>query len=168
MAVGRTNRARPVSVTLTIVASGSLILSIATGDPMSISAATTSPTLESTSDSVSSERLPLVRVTVDIYSGLPNPSWEILNDDAQSLIARMRGLPKAKRQIADEPGLGYRGLILEVNDETGPIEYRVFGGIVTTDSDSFLDEGRDLERFLIRSGSAVLGQDLVVEIIEQL
>ena len=80
----------------------------------------------------------------------------------------MRGLPKAKRQIADEPGLGYRGLILEVNDETGPIEYRVFGGIVTTDSDSFLDEGRDLERFLIRSGSAVLGQDLVVEIIEQL
>ena len=52
--------------------------------------------------------------------------------------------------------------------EMSLVEYRVFGGFVTSDDITFLDSERSLERFLIRSGSTVLGQDLIVEIMEQL
>lgn len=74
-----------------------------------------------------------MQVTLDIFSGRPNPSWTIRPEDKQELTRRLAGLSRA-RQIPSDRGLGYRGFVItNQTEENGlPTEIRVFEGLVTT------------------------------------
>ena len=108
-----------------------------------------------------------VIVTLDMYSGIPNPSWEISEVDA----AKLSTLLAKKRTLSDSasPGslarLGYRGLILTSTPGTGiPLKLRAFDGILESsglETPSFVDHDSELESFLLAcAGSALKADEL--------
>ena len=66
-----------------------------------------------------------MEVELDVYSGKPNPTWEIPPDQASALLAKVGSQRDDKATMAD-PGLGYRGFILRSGDRT----IRVYGGLI--------------------------------------
>jgi hypothetical protein len=80
-------------------------------------------------------------VTLDVFSGRPNPTWTLLDKDKRELISRVAG--KAVSAVDESPGnLGFRGYIVSTasdDDETAksaglPDMFRItsasLGGIV--------------------------------------
>lgn len=53
-----------------------------------------------------------MRIEIDIFSGRPNPAWELDAQEADELLARLRALPPSEAAELPE-GLGYRGLKLD-------------------------------------------------------
>lgn len=115
-------------------------------------------------------------VTLDMYSGRPNPSWEVSDVDAKKL----RKLLMKKRQMSTvvSPGsagrLGYRGLLLSSPDATGLAKtMRAFDGVLevaSLDARSYVDHGSEVEEFLIGTAGAALGDDerrFIVQEIEK-
>ena len=70
-----------------------------------------------------------MEVELDIFSGRPNPSWQLSPERAAELAAKLQGLSE-KTQPAQDPGLGYRGFTLRDGSRT----VRIFQGRVTTQS----------------------------------
>lgn len=72
-----------------------------------------------------------MQIILDVFSGRPNPSWELTSEEASELARRLMGLVEACQTLT-EGGLGYRGLIL-LNPERMagvPVEGRVFHSII--------------------------------------
>jgi hypothetical protein len=72
-----------------------------------------------------------MQVILDVFSGRPNPSWELTSQEASELARRLIGLVPANRTLT-EGGLGYRGLIVANPDKVAslPVQVRVFHGII--------------------------------------
>jgi hypothetical protein len=79
-----------------------------------------------------------LHVEIDVYSGRPNPSFELTGSEAAEMSALLHNLPRAQ-SVAPESGLGYRGFV--VSGETGlapdlPARVRVFRGYILTEKES--------------------------------
>jgi hypothetical protein len=59
-----------------------------------------------------------MRVELDVFSGRPNPSWQLSPDEIAGLNTRLAGLPRCDQPIPD-PVLGYRGFVLS-NPQAAP------------------------------------------------
>ena len=68
-------------------------------------------------------------VELDIYSGMPNPTWALSIEDARSLATRMASLPRTSDQRL-HGNLGYRGFIIRLIQGPTAQEVRVQSGIV--------------------------------------
>jgi hypothetical protein len=86
-------------------------------------------------------------VELDMFSGRPNPSWQLSADEATQLARRLTGLPAAA-EPAEQPVLGYRGLVISTTDagDRGPDWTRVHGGIVS------IGESRNARRYRDANG----------------
>ena len=93
-----------------------------------------------------------VRVTLDVFSGRPNPTVELDGEEADDLLDRLR--PEGRLQVDDiatPPVLGYRGIVVEQDERSDQlprqlrlIEGRAFGvGLAHTVRD------REVEDYLI-------------------
>jgi hypothetical protein len=73
-----------------------------------------------------------VLVTLDVFSGRPNPSWSLSADEEQELVRRLQGLPSGDGPPT-EGDLGYRGfrLVARAPRSTLPSEVVVTKGMVT-------------------------------------
>jgi hypothetical protein len=71
-----------------------------------------------------------VRVELQVYSGRPNPSWELSAPDVAELARRMTGLPR-RHQPFVEGGLGYGGFVIRNPEKAAglPTQINVFNGI---------------------------------------
>lgn len=77
-----------------------------------------------------------VRITIDMFSGRPNPVVELGSKEAQSLLERLKpteSLVADEAEKAATPILGYRGLIIEQTgatqtDKDLPTRFRVTSG----------------------------------------
>lgn len=61
-----------------------------------------------------------LRITIDIFSGRPNPVIELSGNEAWEALSRLqpaRALEAGEPMFPEEPTLGYRGLIVEQVDE---------------------------------------------------
>ncbi|NUP39357.1 MAG: hypothetical protein HOY76_20660 [Streptomyces sp.] len=75
-----------------------------------------------------------VRITIDMFSGRPNPSWTVQDPDAISELLRL--FHRHRAGIAEPftgfTGLGFRGIRVEVTDDVGlpglPRVFEVAGG----------------------------------------
>src|SRR5438128_5586430 len=76
-----------------------------------------------------------MKVTMDVFSGRPNPSWELDEDAGHALLRRLsvrRGVISPVDRGFD--GLGFRGLVIEgteegMTDRYGlPDRFRISGG----------------------------------------
>ncbi len=98
----------------------------------------------------------LTYVELDIFSGRPNPIWQLPDAQQQELITRLTGL--APGLVAPYPGrLGYRGLLIHVNQPPYgmPETIEVFDGAVcyalTGVRTCRADAGREVERWLLQT-----------------
>lgn len=62
----------------------------------------------------------MLTINLDIFSGRPNPKWQLSKEEVKQLVDRVTADPSLLLPFdADTGGLGYRGFIIEV---TGPEE----------------------------------------------
>jgi hypothetical protein len=68
-----------------------------------------------------------IRITLDLFSGRPNPTVTLSDREAKSILARLAPDKKLSRDQAESPpSLGYRGLIIEQSGRPGRGLPRVF------------------------------------------
>jgi hypothetical protein len=68
----------------------------------------------------------MLKVTADIFSGRPNPTWIVDGQEAQAVLRELalnREAWVAQEELGAEAGLGYRGLIIEPQSDTLTQEY---------------------------------------------
>ena len=85
-------------------------------------------------------------VELDIFSGRPNPRWELDEQDRRELLRLQAGLTATERAPPEPPGLGYRGF--SYADAFGPCH--AFRGQVRTHAAMLADPLFSVERFLLR------------------
>jgi hypothetical protein len=86
-------------------------------------------------------------VTLDVFSGRPDPHWNLPAAQNTEFERRLAALPPAPVAQPDTP-LGYRGFTVSGRPE--PVQ--VFRGRVTAGQKTLADPGRDLERWLLDTG----------------
>jgi hypothetical protein len=84
-------------------------------------------------------------VELDVFSGRPNPRWELDETSADELRRLVDRLPPATGPPPEPPGLGYRGFVL---GEGGRV-LRVYRGHVSTPDALVADPSRTIERYLL-------------------
>lgn len=99
---------------------------------------------------------PVTIVSLGLYSGLPDPSWELSDVQSTTLTAILESLPIAAG-AAPSGGLGYHGFWIERQTPEGmPRLLVAFEGTVTDPASSHLsylvDPERVVEHFLLESG----------------
>lgn len=89
----------------------------------------------------------LVNVELDVFSGRPNPRWELTRATGIQLHALLNELPYSATKLPHPTSLGYRGFIVTSQNHS----YRVFQGVVEVDGETFNDPGRRVEKLLLNS-----------------
>ena len=100
----------------------------------------------------------LLRVTVDIFSGRPNPVIELKGDKAKDALQRLQPVKKIERADAVETipavQLGYRGLIIEQVEERSdflPDSFRLAHGELFGENLVHLAADSDFEEYLFET-----------------
>ena len=99
---------------------------------------------------------PTTTVSLGLYSGLPDPSWELSEEESTALTALLESLPRVDGS-APSGGLGYHGFTVErLTPEGMPRLLVAFEGTVSDPASSHLsyldDADRSVERLLLESG----------------
>lgn len=95
------------------------------------------------------------QVELDIFSGMPNPTWSLTGAEAEGFLAQLATLVQIPaREMSGR--LGYRGLIVTCRQDGEEQLIRVHEGAVQISSaaaESFAaDKDRGLERWLLTTG----------------
>jgi hypothetical protein len=104
-----------------------------------------------------------VEVELDIFSGMPNPTWVLTSAEADNFVQQLAAL---SRTSATEllGNLGYRGFIVQVTQAADTQLIRIQNGIVHitqgTANAYALDKNRELERWLLNTGKPQLKNEL--------
>jgi hypothetical protein len=76
-----------------------------------------------------------MRAEIDMFSGRPNPAWELTPEEAAELNTRTRTTTAAEPISASVPEgvLGYRGVVVTraESEVEAPDSVRVYAGVVT-------------------------------------
>jgi hypothetical protein len=107
-----------------------------------------------------------MKVELNIFSGRPNPTWALLNEQVIELLSKISSL-KPTGQIYAEPGLGYRGFTLRLEEENPDIPRRIDinQGVVIVHygngtSKVLEDNGRAIEHWLVKTGQHCIDPNL--------
>jgi hypothetical protein len=102
-------------------------------------------------------------VELDIFSGMPNPHWELSQPQMDAFVRQLASLRRISHGEL-HGNLGYRGFIVQLRSGL-PVQLRVQMGIVKISSDSTPayaeDVGRCLERWLLNTGKLYLEADIL-------
>ena len=112
-----------------------------------------------------------VEVEVDVFSGMPNPEWNLSDADAALFQQKIAALPEASpAQLANN--LGYRGIIVRVKTEMTQTRILIQNGIVQSTQDDATvycsDPGRDLERWLLNTGRPFIEDNIFMLVKNEL
>ena len=111
-----------------------------------------------------------MQVEVDMFSGRPNPHWELTVSESQDFAQRFQSLSTHRGEGVVNEGLGYRGLIVRERAEEveGDRKIVISHGLVIArrngKSKQFIDENRALEKWLIQTGKGRLDDELYHQI----
>lgn len=84
-------------------------------------------------------------VELDVFSGRPNPRWELDEQSSQQLRQLEERLTSARQAPVEPPGLGYRGFVH--SDGSGQV--RAYRGYVRTPREVLADPTFSVEKFLL-------------------
>ena len=107
-----------------------------------------------------------VVVTLDVYSGRPNPTWSLAEGMTVEFLRRLHALDGSKAAPREFENLGYRAVSVELQDETkGTVVVKASRGIVTLDRAGqrfhYVDAGRQFELWLVNTGATHLTPDIL-------
>jgi hypothetical protein len=109
----------------------------------------------------SAEQEPRITVEVDVFSGRPNPTWQLSAGEARTLLQMLDGTRSGdSREPCAVPGLGYRGLNVKIVGGANLSHWRVFDGCVEQNGRAFADPNANVESFILRSMPPDLKSDL--------
>ncbi len=90
-----------------------------------------------------------MRVELDIFSGRPNPAWELDARTAATFATLLGSRPATTAATIEAPALGYRGF----RYRSGSIAGRAYRGSITIDGSiagtRFADPSCEIEHFLL-------------------
>jgi hypothetical protein len=109
-----------------------------------------------------------VEVELDLFSGMPNPTWFLTHAEADSFMKTLAALPPTP--AAELSGnLGYRGFIVRVTEGAEARLIHIQRGIVhmATGTTSIYahDDDQELERWLLNTGKPHL-KDEILHLVE--
>jgi hypothetical protein len=113
-------------------------------------------------------------VTLDMYSGLPNPSWEITDAHAKKLAKLLSKKRTLSTSVSPSTTgrLGYRGLIIcSPGDDIVPKSMRAFDGILevtSPDVPNFIDHDSEIETFLLGTAATALKSEEIQYIKQEI
>jgi hypothetical protein len=107
-----------------------------------------------------------VVVTLDVFSGRPNPTWSLAEGTTVEFLRRLHALDVSKVGAREFEDLGYRAVSAEFQDQTkGTVVVKASRGIVTLDQAGqrfhYLDAGRQFELWLVNTGAAHITPDVL-------
>ncbi|MEI6333904.1 MAG: hypothetical protein WCS87_05050 [Methylococcaceae bacterium] len=110
-------------------------------------------------------------VVLDVFSGRPNPSWNLSVEQLIELLELFKNLPPADK-LPPENGLGYRGLLLLNAGGAGglPPHIRIYAGIVTM-TNGHVQSYRDIhniEHRLLLQAAQQGYKDIVDYVLEEM
>ncbi|MCC6192752.1 MAG: hypothetical protein IT318_27340 [Anaerolineales bacterium] len=96
--------------------------------------------------------------SLDVFSGRPNPTWELSDTTITALVTELDQLKTTPSLEGPDPDsrLGYRGFVVELTDQTSGATRQVaiyLGGIVETGMQTtfYVDPDRKTEKLLLES-----------------
>lgn len=89
------------------------------------------------------------QVEIDIFSGRPNPKWELGRTDLVALLTLLRQTKKVKTRVDTSDGLGFRGFKVSFATRGGQRELYVRGNSVSDGAKRFSDDHKTIEKFLL-------------------
>ena len=109
-----------------------------------------------------------MRVTLDVFSGRPNPSWELSAKEASDFRDVLRRLPRSNAASEHRAGMGYRGIVVSsantYDDEFDFDEVRLFNEVITVRTSrsycELIDQERQLEQALLQTARAQIDPSL--------
>jgi len=104
-------------------------------------------------------------VELDVFSGRPNPVWNLTEEEAGQFLELIGGLPEVEGEGPREVGLGYRGIIVRDTSPGAPFEsisvFECIAAVFAEDRTSLcFDEDRRLELWLLETGEGKIDPDL--------
>ena len=105
-------------------------------------------------------------VTMHVYSGRPDPTWQLTSQEEEQLSERIRGLTNYtdRKPSGVMGGLGYRGFSLRRAVETpaGPLNLFVHEGIIDQGAGlpSITDQA-EIDRWLLATAGGSVDDDVV-------
>lgn len=113
-----------------------------------------------------------MHVTLDVFSGRPNPSWELSQEHRSEFLTKISNL-KTKEHFQFDSSkyeLGYSGIILEEADTTHKTKrFEIYNGIINVvenDSSYALeDTGYGIEKWVLQTAPDSI--DELVKYIKQ-
>jgi hypothetical protein len=124
--------------------------------------------LETANDSVGG-----ATVTLDAFSGLPNPPWNLDRVQTEELLRRVGSLDPSSEPQQTGPGLGYRGVEVEVREPPGGV-LSLYAARETVSRrgqngvDILRDPKRALELWIVQSGTGYLDASLLDRITKEI
>lgn len=104
-----------------------------------------------------------IEVELDIFSGNPNPTWKLSEQESVFFLERLGMLPKTSAKELSN-NLGYRGFIIRVMNEARRCLVRIQNGTVWLSQEDtniyYSDQNRDLEQWLLNSGKSYIKSDI--------
>ena len=116
-------------------------------------------------------------VELDIFSGLPNPTWTLEPVMASDLITRIARLNSTSEMVECPQNLGYRGFIVRFLDAGSSVVRTVrtcdgkIAVIDATGSKYYLDPQKEIELWLLATSDAAqppLSADFIAQIITEI
>jgi hypothetical protein len=104
-----------------------------------------------------------VEVELDIFSGMPNPTWVLTSAEADNFVKQFTAAsPTSATELSGN--LGYRGFIVQVTEGTNTQLIRIQNGTVHITKGATIvysyDKDRELERWLLNTGKPHLKNEL--------
>ncbi len=115
---------------------------------------------------------PPAQVELDIFSGVPNPTWALTLPETEDLMSRIARLDPIEEGRQRAENLGYRGFIVQIGaagSATGQAILAARGIIEVTGSTGtvyYLDPQRQIELWLLATARPPLGDDLTGQIVK--
>jgi hypothetical protein len=112
---------------------------------------------QSTSVAVTPNQVKKAKVTLRVYSGRENPSWNLSEKQISDLLALVGDLPKSEASALPD-NLGYHGFQVELTENAAEIvayKGRVLYKSAETEDKYFTDPKRRMEMFLLNSAGSL-------------
>src|SRR5215211_7536385 len=117
-----------------------------------------------------------VKLTMDIFSGQPNPTVELNGPEAQEVLEHstpVRRLEAGEPDLPAEPRLGYRGVVVELTGEEAatydlPLRFRVAGADVFGRGLAHRARDAEIEQFLVSPDGPFRRVELGPQVFERI